>query len=96
MKKEITNFLLENGISPRLKGFHYLRDAIEMTIHNGGMVPAMHKGIYAEIAKKYKTKVLSIERAMRYAVEMCNNDLCELSNKEFLANAAILLSVEDR
>lgn len=60
--KRITTELDLIGISPKLKGRQYLRDAIEITL--GGK----QTNICAIIAKKYSKTDASVERAMQNAI----------------------------
>lgn len=66
---DITNILLKMGIGPHIRGFHYLRDAIAITIKNNGLIVAAVKGMYSDVAQKYDTTSNRVERAIRYAIE---------------------------
>lgn len=68
-KKRITKLLHDIGITPNLKGFRYLRSAVTMVLEDEGVIEAVTKIIYPEIAKEYKTTPVRAERAIRHAVE---------------------------
>lgn len=72
--------LMEMGISPDSTGYYYLVAAInlrkEMVV--SGNVTHKFMELYDAIGKKFNSKPLNVERAMRHAVEKAfelNNDL---------------------
>lgn len=62
LKSRIAEELDLIGISPRVKGRKYLRDAIEMTCDKE------RTNLYAQIARNYSTSPASVERAMQNAI----------------------------
>ena len=64
----VTESLIKLGIKAKLRGFCYIKEAIiiypEVIYHNKTI-----KDIYAEIAETYNTNVISVERAIRTAIE---------------------------
>lgn len=56
------------GIPPHVKGYRYLKEAVKMAILSPYSMEGITKIIYPEIAKKYRTGVANIERAIRYAI----------------------------
>lgn len=68
-KLEISNMLKDLGISPALKGYGYLKTAIELTIEDESLVHHITKELYPAIAKKHKTLPNRVERGMRHAIE---------------------------
>ena len=64
----VTESLIKLGIKANLRGFCYIKEAIiiypEVIYHNKTI-----KDIYAEIAETYNTNVISVERAIRTAIE---------------------------
>ena len=63
LKSRTTEELDLIGISPRVKGRKYLRDAIELTCDKD------RKNLCAQIARAYKTSPASVERAMQGAID---------------------------
>lgn len=55
------------GIPSYLKGYHYLKEAVALVLQNL-TISAMQ--IYQTIAKNYNIKPTSIERPIRYAIEI--------------------------
>lgn len=69
--EEIGNILKELGISPSIKGYLYLKEAILYVLsQDDQMNLLMTKDIYPRVAKIYKTTPQRAERAIRHAVEM--------------------------
>lgn len=67
--REIREELIRLGIMPKMRGFIFIVDAIEMAIDDKAVIFKGITGIYNEIAEKYGTKWTNVERCMRYATE---------------------------
>ena len=67
--KEINRKFKILGISPRFKGYEFLKDAIEMVINDKSTIRKITKIVYPIIAEKYTTTPAGVERSMRYAIE---------------------------
>lgn len=66
----MSKFLLECGISPKLKGYSYLIAAVELR-RNLGIYSKITKDIYPKIAKQFNVpKIIRIERGIRYAIKI--------------------------
>ena len=78
--------LLEVGISPDLSGYHYLTEAINATKETllSGKVNDKITVLYDNIATKFNTTGIRVERAMRHAVE-----------KAFTINSPLLHEIFD-
>jgi two-component system response regulator (stage 0 sporulation protein A) len=63
----------EIGVPAHIKGYQYLRDAIEMTVEDIEMLGSITKILYPTIAKKYQTTPSRVERAIRHAIEVAWN-----------------------
>lgn len=86
MYKNITNYLLKLGVNPNTKGFRYLTDAIEIATKHNGIKINMFREIYTVIGEKYADKPLNVERAMRFAIQHCNDkQKKQMKNGVFLA-----------
>lgn len=66
----VSHFMLRLGVPTYLNGYRYLRDALEMSIQNMGLVGNITKFIYPDIAKKYRTTSTKVERSIRHAIEV--------------------------
>ena len=61
--------LLNLGISPNTKGYHYLRDGILICVTSEERMPAISKKLYSKLAENYNTSECSVERAVRHAIK---------------------------
>ena len=65
----IVKTLLNLGISPNTKGYHYLRDGILIYVMSEEHKPAFSKDLYSQLAETYNTSECSVERAVRHAIK---------------------------
>lgn len=83
----ILKYLKEWGISQKLAGFLYLKDALNYLIKGNGKV-SLSKEIYPLLALKYDSSPSTIEKSIRYAIsssgrrDIDKNTCC--GNKEFI------------
>lgn len=70
LESDVTNIIHEIGIPAHIKGYHYLRDAIMMSVNDMEMLNSITKQLYPTIAKRYKTTASRVERAIRHAIEV--------------------------
>lgn len=71
--EKITNIFISVGIPAHIKGYHFLREAIKMTIENPEIINSITKKLYPSIAKKFDTSSSKVERAIRHAIEVAWN-----------------------
>ena len=65
----VTNILHNLGVPAHIKGYQYLREAIIMVVNDIEIINSITRNLYPEIAKKFHTTSISIERAIRNAIE---------------------------
>ena len=70
LEQAISGFMLELGIPAHLRGYQYLRSAVEMCVEDMELVGSVTKLLYPDLAKRYKTTDQKIERAIRNAIEV--------------------------
>lgn len=70
LKIEITKLLHELGVPAHIQGHEYLREAIVMIYNEPSLMYQITKFLYPEIAKKYHTSSIRVERAIRHAIEI--------------------------
>ncbi|MCL1990064.1 MAG: sporulation transcription factor Spo0A [Defluviitaleaceae bacterium] len=70
LEAEITYVLHEIGVPAHIKGYLYLREAIDMIYHEIELLGSITKTLYPDVAKKYKTTSSRVERAIRHAIEV--------------------------
>lgn len=68
--KYVTGVMLELGMPAHLRGYHYMREAVCMTMENMELVGSVTKLLYPEIAKTFKTTDQKVERAIRSIIEV--------------------------
>lgn len=69
----ITKILHELGIPSHIKGYQYIRDAINLVYDNPSLIGGITKELYPEIGSRYDTSVTRVERAIRHAIEVSWN-----------------------
>lgn len=70
LRIQVTEILHQIGVPAHIKGYHYLRDAIIMSIENPEIINAITKQLYPSVAKQYETTSSRVERAIRHAIEV--------------------------
>lgn len=92
--KEIENRLVYLGITPNLRGFGYICDAIELA-ENSSYIKM--EDVYACVSEKHKSaNRSSIERAIRYSITKVNKERWKslggngVTNSEFLSTLALM------
>lgn len=69
-KQYVTGVMLELGMPAHLRGYHYMREAVCMTMENMELVGSVTKLLYPEIAKQFHTTDVKVERAIRNIIEI--------------------------
>lgn len=70
MDERITSIFLMIGIPAHIKGYQYLRYAINMVMENPDVINRITKELYPGIAKHFGTTPSKVERAIRHAIEV--------------------------
>ncbi len=70
LEVKVTEILHQIGVPAHIKGYHYLRDSIIMSIEQPDIINAVTKQLYPSVAKKYSTTSSRVERAIRHAIEV--------------------------
>jgi len=65
----ITGYMKKLGIPPHIKGYNYLRSAIQAVYENESLKDGITRELYPMIAKMYGTTSSRVERAIRHAIE---------------------------
>lgn len=69
-EKLAADFLLTLGIPARIRGYHYLREAVRMVLDSPELLRRITKELYPGIAHKFSTTASKVERAMRHAIDV--------------------------
>ncbi len=78
----VTEIIHQVGIPAHIKGYHYLRTAIMLSVNNDEMINCITKLLYPTVAKQYQTTSSRVERAIRHAIEIAwdRGDIDVLTN----------------
>lgn len=71
----VTDVIHQIGIPAHIKGYHYIRKAIILSINNPQMLESITKILYPAIAKAFNTLPTRVERAIRHAIETAWNNI---------------------
>ena len=66
----ISEIMHELGVPAHIKGYHYLREAIQLTVQSPEMMNSVTKVLYPTVAKTFGTTASRVERAIRHAIEV--------------------------
>lgn len=85
-EEQVAKLLKLLGISPNLKGYHYIKVAIDMLQNDPTLIHRVTKELYPGIAEKCNSTVAKVERAIRHAVEVSFSSLCIDDIREYFGN----------
>lgn len=66
----ITEIIHQIGVPAHIKGYHYLRQAIMLSVKDSEIINSVTKLLYPTVAKKNSTTSSRVERAIRHAIEV--------------------------
>ncbi len=66
----VTDIIHQIGVPAHIKGYHYLREAILLSIKNSDIINSVTKLLYPTVAKNHSTTSSRVERAIRHAIEV--------------------------
>jgi two-component system response regulator (stage 0 sporulation protein A) len=66
----VTEIIHQIGVPAHIKGYHYLREAIVLSVKNSDIVNSVTKLLYPTVAKTHSTTASRVERAIRHAIEV--------------------------
>ncbi len=70
LENDVTEIIHELGVPAHIKGYHYLRDAIILSVNDGEVLHSITKILYPTVAKMHQTTASRVERAIRHAIEV--------------------------
>lgn len=73
LDKTITAIIKEIGVPAHIKGYAFLREAIQMVYTDVELLSSVTKILYPDIATKFNTTPSRVERAIRHAIEVAWN-----------------------
>lgn len=66
----VTEIIHQIGVPAHIKGYHYLREAIILSIKDSEIINSVTKLLYPTVAKNHATTSSRVERAIRHAIEV--------------------------
>lgn len=66
----VTEIIHQIGVPAHIKGYHYLREAIILSVKNSEILGSVTKLLYPTVAKNHGTTSSRVERAIRHAIEV--------------------------
>ena len=70
LRMRITQSIHEIGVPAHIKGYEYLRYAIQLVVEDKRLLTHITKELYPMVAKRFDTTASRVERAIRHAVEV--------------------------
>lgn len=70
LEMTVTSILHQIGVPAHIKGYHYLRSSIIMSVKQPEIINAVTKELYPSVADLYHTTPSRVERAIRHAIEV--------------------------
>ena len=70
LEETVTAILHQIGVPAHIRGYHFLRTSIIMSIKQPEIINAVTKQLYPSVAEKYGTTPSRVERAVRHAIEV--------------------------
>ena len=66
----VTEIIHQIGVPAHIKGYHYLREAILLSVKNSEIINSVTKLLYPTVAKNHSTTSSRVESAIRHAIEV--------------------------
>lgn len=66
----ITQIIQELGIPAHIKGYRYVRQAVELVIKDMDLLGAVTKELYPQVAEEFDSTSSRVERAIRHAIDV--------------------------
>ncbi len=70
MEVIVTEIIHQIGVPAHIKGYHYLREAIMISVYDKELLESVTKILYPTVAKRFSTTSSRVERAIRHAIEI--------------------------
>ena len=70
MELMVTEMIHQIGVPAHIKGYHYMRESILLSVKDPEVMNAVTKVLYPTVAKKFATTASRVERAIRHAIEV--------------------------
>lgn len=74
LRRKIINILRKLGIPASIEGYHYIREAVLMSISNQETISEIVKSVYTKIANEHNSNKYLVERTIKTAVKRAINN----------------------
>lgn len=91
LETRIVSLIHEIGIPSHIMGYQYLKDAVQITMHDRDTLNAITKVLYPEVAIKNKTTSSRVERAIRMQLKLHLPEETQNLSPPYLVTVSILL-----
>lgn len=78
MNNSTKSLLKKCGVPPHFLGYEYAGEAIELIHADRKYLHSLTSNLYPRIAEKYGVNPGSVERAIRHAIEVAFDNICDL------------------
>lgn len=68
--KEVIETLRKLGVPANLKGYEYIKYALQLVVNDRSKLDGITKVLYPEVAKEFETTPARAERNIRHAIEV--------------------------
>jgi two-component system response regulator (stage 0 sporulation protein A) len=82
----ITSILHEMGVPAHIKGYHYIRYAVELVVDDIDLLNAVTKRLYPDVAEEFNSTSSRVERSIRHAIEVVWDRGNESALKKYFAS----------
>ena len=69
VQSQLNHTLIRLGTKPNLKGYQYLKTAVELCLNDREELDGITKRLYPSVARKHRTSADKVEHAIRHAIE---------------------------
>jgi len=70
----VTKLIHNMGVPAHIKGYQYLRDAVILVYNDRSYIESVTKCLYPDVAEKHETTPSRVERAIRHAIELADEE----------------------
>ena len=73
LESRVTEVLHVLGVPAHVRGYYYLREAIILAVESSDSIGPVTKVLYPNIARKFHTTTVRVERSIRHAIDITWN-----------------------
>jgi len=81
---QLNKILVRLGIKPNLKGYQYIKTAVELCLEDREELDGITKRLYPSVAKKHSSTADKVEHAIRHAIKSAWDRGCSEQQEQIL------------